>query len=181
MKLKVDFFVAYNAWIRPKTFYFTATKFARQLTTLARSESFLNSNGFNGGLYIPSLDINGKTRAEKGTALNYECPSLKSFQLPLTDIKITDVLHRHKFTLPETNENKQVVDPLLGFQIEQKLPASVSKRDLPMSCNKSLMSEIGCVDLWIERWILCFFIIYRFCEVPNYTFDVFVCPSVIFT
>lgn len=71
----------------------------------------------------------------------YKCPSIKSFQLPLIDIKIIDILKRQHLNLPEINKNKEISDPLLIFQIEQKMPEAV-KTNRPMKCNRSLYSEI---------------------------------------
>lgn len=119
-----------------------SVKHVRQLNTVSITSLLNTSNGFNGSLYIPSVDKNGKFDPTKTElTLNYECPSLKSFQLPLTDIKITDILKRQSLNLPEINKNKEVDDPLLGFQIEQKMPQT-NKVNVPMSCNKPMMSEI---------------------------------------
>ena len=41
---------------------------------------------------------------------------MKSFQLPLTDIKIDDIMKRQMLNLPEINKNKEVTDPLLSKQ-----------------------------------------------------------------
>jgi hypothetical protein len=120
----------------------------RYVSTPACS-SYLNSNGgFNGSLYIPNLDKNGKFEplTNPDLTINYKCPSMKSFQLPLTDIKITDVLKRQIMNLPEINKNKIVDDPLLEFQIEQKCP-EIFKRSVPMSCNRPMLTEIG----WRKR------------------------------
>jgi hypothetical protein len=71
----------------------------------------------------------------------YKCPSVKSFQLPLIDIRIIDILKRQQLNLPEIYQNKTVSDPLLGFHIEKKLPQSI-KQNRPMQCNRSLYSEV---------------------------------------
>jgi hypothetical protein len=38
---------------------------------------------------------------------NYKCPSSQTFQLPLIDIQIVDILKRHRLQLPEINEKKR--------------------------------------------------------------------------
>ena len=40
-----------------------------------------------------------------------KCPSIKSFQLPINDFKITDILKRHELTLPEINKKKEILVP----------------------------------------------------------------------
>lgn len=97
---------------------------------------------------MPNLDKHGKFEplTNPDLTINYKCPSMKSFQLPLTDIKITDILKRQSMNLPEINKNKLVEDPLLDFQIEQKCPETL-KKSVPMSCNQSMGSEIG----WRKR------------------------------
>lgn len=80
----------------------------RSLTTFNSSP-----NGFNGSLYAPSSTLD-KFQPLINPTLNYNCPSMKSFQLPLTDIKITDILKRQIMNLPEINKNKLVDDPLLS-------------------------------------------------------------------
>jgi hypothetical protein len=80
----------------------------RTLTTFSSSP-----NGFNGSLYAPSHTLD-KFQPLINPTLNYNCPSMKSFQLPLTDIKITDILKRQIMNLPEINKNKLVDDPLLS-------------------------------------------------------------------
>ena len=73
---------------------------------------------------------------------NYKCPSAKSFQQPLVDIKITDTLKRQILKLPEVNKKKIVFDPLL-FQIEKKLPEfSLNNINSPMQCKSPIFSEI---------------------------------------
>lgn len=86
------------------------------------------------------LDSNTVNEFNKNL-VTYKCPSIKSFQLPLIDIQIIDILKRQHLNLPEVNKNKEVIDPLLIFQIEQKLPES-SKKIRPMQCNQSLHSEV---------------------------------------
>lgn len=74
----------------------------------------------------------------------YKCPSIKSFQLPINDFKITDILKRHELTLPEIHKNKIVYDPLLAFQIEKQLPQIRNEtQNAPMYCGRPLFSEIS--------------------------------------
>jgi len=86
-----------------------------QIKHSLRSLATFNSspNGFNGSLYDPSHTLD-KFQPLINPTLNYNCPSMKSFQLPLTDIKITDILKRQIMNLPEINKNKLVDDPLLS-------------------------------------------------------------------
>ena len=73
----------------------------------------------------------------------YKCPSIKSFQLPINDFKITDILKRHELTLPEINKNKLIYDPLLAHQIERQLPEYQKEtQNAPMYCGRPLWGEI---------------------------------------
>jgi hypothetical protein len=73
----------------------------------------------------------------------YKCPSIKSFQLPINDFKITDILKRHELTLPEINKQKVVYDPMLVHQLERQLPEyKKESSSVPMQCGKPLFSEI---------------------------------------
>lgn len=94
----------------------------------------ITTNTLNNVYNLSCLSVNNNT-------LIYKCPSIKSFQLPLIDIQIIDILKRQHLNLPEVNKNKEIMDPFLKFQIEQKLPESI-KTNMPMKCNRSLYSEI---------------------------------------
>lgn len=73
----------------------------------------------------------------------YICPSIKSFQLPLNDIRILDILKRQELTLPEIHKNKEVFDPLLINQVNKNLPEHHPNRQSPaMECGRPLFSEI---------------------------------------
>ncbi len=73
----------------------------------------------------------------------YKCPSIKSFQLPINDFTITDILKRHELTLPEINKQKIVYDPLLIHHLDKELPEyQKESRNSPMQCGKSLYSEV---------------------------------------
>jgi len=122
--------------IKLNNIFHQSAKQIRQLSSTSTS-NWLNSNGFNGSLYKPTLD---KSEPFEPLKINYKCPSMKSFQLPLTNIKIDDIMKRQMLNLPEINKNKEVTDPLLKFQIEKIMPEIVNKKS-PMSCNSSLMSE----------------------------------------
>ncbi len=87
----------------------------RKLATPADTKFSLrnSSNGFNGSLYIP-CQKSDRFEPLINPTLNYKCPSLKNFHLPLTDIKITDIMKRQIMNLPEINKNKLIDDPLLS-------------------------------------------------------------------
>ncbi|CAF0853621.1 unnamed protein product [Brachionus calyciflorus] len=90
---------------------------------------------------ILSQNITNNTSLNK-KIINYKCPSIKSFQLPINDFKITDIIKRHELTLPEINKKKEIFDPLLQFQIEKELPKNDNNLNKPMYCGGSLFSEV---------------------------------------
>ena len=102
----------------------------------------LNERPFH-GIKIDENDDSFKKNPFKSNLNNqtYKCPSIKSFQLPINDFKITDILKRHELNLPEINKNKLIDDPLLIFQIERELP-EYQKENAPMHCGKPLFSDI---------------------------------------
>ena len=104
--------------------------------SLQASSSIPKLNAFN------LISSNNSQNEFNKNTVTYKCPSIKSFQLPLIDIQIIDILKRQHLNLPEINKNKEVIDPLLIFQIEQKLPESPVRQTRPMHCNQSLYSEV---------------------------------------
>jgi len=73
------------------------------------------------------------------TTISYKCPSNRIFKLPL--FEINDQIKRQELTLPETDKNKIIFDPLLNFQIERQMP-SFNKNSEPMYCGRPLFSEL---------------------------------------
>lgn len=72
--------------------------------------------------------------------IEYKCPSIKSFKLPLIDIEIGDNLIRKEVKLPELSNKKELIDPI--FQIDKLLPEIESRRDLSYSCGQPLMNTL---------------------------------------